>query len=147
MQSNIQLIAPTKVPCKSCHPYVYTQTRDPVPGKYRVSVVVLFYPKTAMYVYRFLLGSLFLLFHHGDSTRSLPQSAIEELSGLYAKKNLLVLLASYTNETAPIPPNPFANVSKACVNAVLGLTKSKELLLRCKCDFLPYACVTIQYVC
>ena len=98
-----------------------------------------------MYVYRFLLGSLFLLFHRGDSTRSLPQSAIEELSGLYAKKNLLVLLASYKNETAT---NAFANaVSKACVNAVLnlGLNKSRELLFRCKCDFLPYACVTVQY--
>ena len=89
---------------------------------------------TAMYVYWFLLGSLFLLFHHGNSSRSLPQSAIEELSGLYAKKNLLVLLASYTDETAP---NPFANVSKACRNAVLGLVTKKELLFRCKCDFLP----------
>ena len=99
-----------------------------------------------MHVYRFLLGSLFLLFHRGDSTRSLPQSAIEELSGLHAKKNLLVLLASFSNETAPIPPNPFANVSKACWNAVLVLTKSGEIF-RCKCDFLPYACVSVQYVC
>ena len=72
-----------------------------------------------MYVYRFLLGSLFLLFHHGDSKIALPQSAIEELNGLYAKKNLLVLLASgYTNETATTNA-----VSKACVNAVSGLAK------------------------
>ena len=92
-----------------------------------------------MYVCRFLLGSLFLLFHHGDSTRSLPQNTIEELN-ILAKKNLSVLLASHTNEAAP---NPFASVSKACRNAVLGLITKSEELVRCKCDFLPYTCVTV----
>jgi len=68
---------------------------------------------------RFLLVSIFLIFY-ADLSRSLPQSAIREFTGLDSKANRFVLSVN-PNGTAP---NPFANVSKPCQYALMALWRS-----------------------
>lgn len=81
-----------------------------------------------MHTCRILFVTLCLLFLI-DLTRSLPPSAIRELSGLDSERNRFSLPV-FPNGTAP---NPFVNVSKACKDAVLALLKPPYLFLaRCK---------------
>ena len=79
---------------------------------------------------RFIVISIFLLFYV-ESTRALLPNAIRELSGLDSKANRFVLPV-HSNGAAP---DPFANISEPCKNAVVGLLKPPFTeLARCKYD-------------